>query len=174
MSNLKPGLLFVAIDLAEFNALPTDQAEARLYESFADPSWAERVAAARPFRDVDGLMKAAEDAWGQLRRDDWLRAFKAHPRIGEGGGSAPKTSEAEQSGVRQAPKATLAALAAENRRYEAHFGHVFLISARGRSAEDILLALRQRMNNDLVTELGVAAAEQRKITRMRLLAMLSA
>lgn len=166
--------MFLAIDLAEFNALPTDEAEARLYESFADQSWAERVAAARPFRDVDALMKAAEDAWGQLRRDDWLRAFKAHPRIGEAGGHAPKTSEAEQRGVRQAPAPTLAALATENRRYEARFGHVFLIAARGRSADDILHAVRERMNNDPIKELGVAAAEQRKITRMRLLAMLGA
>lgn len=164
--------MFLAIDLEAFNALPKDEAEDRLHESFADQSWAERIAAARPFRDVDALMKAAEDAWGQLRPDDWLRTFKAHPRIGESGGHAPTTSEAEQSGVRKASAATLAALAAENRRYEARFGHVFLMAARGRTADDILLALRQRMNNDPVNELEVAALEQRKITRMRLLAML--
>lgn len=164
--------MFLAIDLKAFNALPKEEAEAGLFECFADDTWAQRVAAARPFRDVDELMKAAEDAWGRLRPDDWMRTFKAHPRIGESGGHAPAASEAEQSGVRKASAATLAALAAENRRYEARFGHVFLIAARGRSADDILLALRQRMNNDPVNELEVAALEQRKITRMRLLAML--
>lgn len=164
--------MFLAIDLKAFNALPADEAEERLYETFAEPKWAERTAAARPFRDLDALMRAAEDAWGQLRPDDWLRTFKAHPRIGESGGHAPATSEAEQSAVRKASGATLAALATENRRYEARFGHVFLIAARGRTADDILLAIRQRMNNDPVSELEVAALEQRKITRMRLLEML--
>ena len=67
---------------------------------------------------------------------------------------------------------TLAALTAENRKYEERFGHVFLIAARGRSADEILRALRRRMTNDPVTELEEAAAEQRKITRMRLLEML--
>ncbi len=65
------------------------------------------------------------------------------------------------------------ALAGENRRYEARFGHVFLISASGRSADEILSALRQRMSNDAATEIGVAAAEHRKITRLRLERMLA-
>src|SRR5262249_53664560 len=103
---------------------------------------------------------------------DWLRAFAAHPRIGEKGGDAPATSEREQSGVRRASSRTLASLAEENRRYEARFGHVFLIAARGRGAEDILYSLRQRLINDPATELDAAAAEQRKITRLRLLEML--
>ena len=64
------------------------------------------------------------------------------------------------------------ALANENRRYEARFGHVFLIAARGRSADDVLHALRQRINNDPAKELEIAAGEQRKITRQRLIAML--
>ena len=69
---------------------------------------------------------------------------------------------------------TTAALAEENRRYEARFGHVFLISAAGRTAADVLAALRQRMENDPATELEVAAEEQRKITRLRLERMLQA
>jgi OHCU decarboxylase len=67
-----------------------------------------------------------------------------------------------------APPATLAAIAEDNRRYEDRFGHIFLIAAHGRSAEEILQSLRQRMANDPETELSIAAAEQRKITRLRL------
>ena len=81
-------------------------------------------------------------------------------------------SKGEQSLVSQASTTTRMALSAENRNYEAHFGHVFIIAARGRHAEEILHALRQRMTNDPVKELEVAAGEQRKITRQRLLAML--
>ena len=130
------------------------------------------MAAGRPYRDVDRLLDAAERAWAELKPADWLQAFAAHPRIGERGGHAPATSQREQSNVMQAPSRTLAALAAENREYELRFGHVFLIAARGRSAEDILHELRRRMSNDPGTELEVAAAEQRKIARLRLLALL--
>ena len=155
-----------------FNTLAAPEAEDRLYSCFANRSWAARIAGGRPYRDVDSLLAMAEQAWSELAPGDWLRAFSAHPRIGEGGGHAPVTSEREQSGVRRAPAATLAALAAKNREYEARFGHVFLIAASGRGAEEILHALRQRMKNDPYTELEVAEAEQRKITRLRLLAIL--
>lgn len=67
---------------------------------------------------------------------------------------------------------TLAVLAEGNRLYEERFGHVFLISAAGRSAEDVVAALRQRIENDPASELTVAAEEQRKITRLRLKSML--
>jgi 2-oxo-4-hydroxy-4-carboxy--5-ureidoimidazoline (OHCU) decarboxylase len=69
---------------------------------------------------------------------------------------------------------TLAALAEQNRRYEARFGHVFLMSAAGHTAADVLAALRQRIANDAATEVRVAAQEQQKITRLRLERMLHA
>lgn len=70
-----------------------------------------------------------------------------------------------------APDSVLAELAEENRRYEAQFGHVFLIAAAGRSAGEILAALRERMHNDPATEARVAAEEHRKIARTRLEAL---
>ena len=158
--------------IEELNALSTSEAEDTLYSTFADREWAAAVAAGRPYRGIDQLLDFAEVAWSKLKPGDWLRAFAAHPRIGEGGGHAPATSEREQNAVRQGASRTLAALAEENRKYEARFGHVFLISARGRTAEDILHTLRQRMSNDAVTEIEACAAEQRKITRLRLLELL--
>ena len=143
-------------------------AEQALFSSFANQRWAAAVAAARPFVDVSALLASADSAWAGLAADDWLQAFAAHPRIGESGGHSPRQSEREQSRVLDAPAPTLAALTAENRLYEERFGHVFLIAAQGRGAGEILDALRQRMGNSPAVELGVAAAEQRKITRLRL------
>jgi len=121
-----------------------------------------------PYPDLDSLLGAAEQAWSELEPADWTEALAGHPRIGERGGSSPAASEREQSGVRTAAAATLDQLAEENRRYEARFGHVFLVAAAGRSADEILAALRERMGNDPVTEAQVAAAEHRKIARRRL------
>ncbi|TAN31676.1 2-oxo-4-hydroxy-4-carboxy-5-ureidoimidazoline decarboxylase [bacterium] len=154
--------------IARFNALPPEEAEPRLFECFANRVWASRVAAGRPYQDLAALWAAAEAAWSELAPSDWLEAFAAHPRIGERGGHSPASSEREQSEVMRASSRTLAELATENRRYEARFGHVFLISAGGRGAEEILAALRQRLDNDPMTEIGVAAQEHRKITRLRL------
>ena len=126
------------------------------------------MAAGRPYPTISSLQAAAELAWRDLSDADWLQAFATHPRVGEAGGHAPASSEREQSKVRQASAETLAALAAENREYERRFGHVFLIAASGRGADEILAAMRERMANDPATELRVAGAEQRKITRLRL------
>jgi len=160
--------------LAWFNDLPRDEAEALLHACCGSRQWVAGVAARRPYADIPALMKAADGVWSQLAPSDWLEAFAAHPRIGESGGHSPDSSLQEQSRIMRGGDETVAVLADENRRYEARFGHVFLISASGRTAADVLDALRQRMLNDPVTEVRVAAEEQRKITRLRLERMLHA
>ena len=154
--------------LARFNHAPTDEAVRQLYCSFAHHGWAASVASGRPYGDLNALLASAEAAWSQLAPADWLEAFAAHPRIGELGGHSPEASEREQSQARQGSPSTLAALANENREYEDRFGHVFLISASGRTAEEILTELRRRIGNGPATELRIAADEHRKITRLRL------
>jgi OHCU decarboxylase len=156
------------MDLEYFNSISREEAEAELYSCFAHRGWAARVAAGRPYQNRSALLASAESAWSNFGRSDWLEAFAAHPRIGERGGHSPATSELEQSRVMGASDEVLGGLASENRRYEDRFGHVFLIAASGRSAEEILQSLRQRMANDPEKELSIAAAEQRKITQLRL------
>ena len=144
------------------------EAQEQLFSCFASRKWAQLVAEGWPYPDLESLLGAADRAWAELEPSDWAEALAGHPRIGERGGSSPAASEREQSGVRVAAGRTLDALAAENRLYEARFGHVFLIAAAGKSAEEILDALRERMENDPVTEARVAAEEHRKIARLRL------
>ena len=136
-------------------------------------AWASAVAAGRPYAGVAAVMETADVELAKLKRSDWLEAFEAHPRIGERGGHAPASSNREQKGIMSAREEVLALVAEGNRLYEERFRHVFLISAVGRSAEDVLAALRQRIENDPAIELKVAAEEQRKITRLRLKSMLS-
>jgi 2-oxo-4-hydroxy-4-carboxy-5-ureidoimidazoline decarboxylase len=101
----------------------------------------------------------------ELTDEEWLAAMQAHPRIGERGGA---DSTREQSRAMDASAETLALLAAENRRYEERFGHVFLIFASGRGADEILAELRRRIKNDPATELAEARRELRKIAHLRL------
>lgn len=108
---------------------------------------------------------APEVAMDDLSDEEWLAAVKTHPRIGERGGIA---SQREQSTALRASPETLGELAAENRKYEAKFGHVFLIAASGRSAEEILAEMRRRMKNDRTTEFEEAKRELRRIVGLRL------
>lgn len=153
--------------------MSSEKAERDLLATFASRKWAGRVAAGRPYRDLAALFETCDSAWGQLEPADWLAAFAGHPRIGERGGHAPISSEREQAGVRTASAEAMDALAEENRRYEARFGHIFLIFASGRTADEVLVELRRRMANSADVELAVAAEEHRKITRLRLERMLS-
>ncbi len=123
--------------------------------------------AARPFSDDRAVIEAAERTWRALDRADRLEAFAAHPRIGDRD-VRERWSRAEQSGVASASDDVLAELAASNAEYERRFGHVFLICASGLTAEEMLRALRGRLENEPEVELEVASAEQAKITRLRL------
>ncbi len=73
----------------------------------------------------------------------------------------------EQSGV-DASADTAARLAAGNAAYEERFDRIFLVRAAGRSAEEILALLAQRLTHDPETELAVTAGQLREIALLRL------
>ena len=159
--------------IEEFNALPEREAADSLYKCLANRRWAAELSSGRPYADAQSFLAAAGNALNSLTDDDWVAAFKAHPRIGERGGDSPESSQREQSRAMQAAAVTLAALEAENRQYEQRFGYVFLIRASGRSGEEILSELRRRMSNDRVLELAEARRELSQIAGDRLLELVS-
>jgi OHCU decarboxylase len=163
--------------LVRLNALPPREAETALLSCCGSSEWARRLAAARPFRSEEELAETSDRIWRDLSKPHWLEAFSAHPKIGSSApaGSRPARdwSREEQRGTEGAPAETLAGLAAANRDYEKRFGHIFIVCASGRSADEMLALARQRLGNDPETELAVAAEEQRKITRIRLAKLLA-
>ena len=77
-------------------------------------------------------------------------------------------SSREQANVAPARADVLDALARENAIYFDRFGFIFIVCATGKSAEEMLQLLRDRLSNDRATELRIAAEEQAKITALRL------
>ena len=136
--------------------------------------WVARMLEHRPFLSDATLRATADAAWADLDRADYLEAFSHHPRLGEDMAKlrakfhAADWSAGEQSGVAAANEATLEALRAGNAAYEARFGFVFLVCASGKSADEMLALLTERLAHDRATELAIAAAEHAKITRLRL------
>lgn len=158
--------------VAEYlNGLSDEDANAEFLRCCHSGTWAEAMVGSRPFADDAELFQTAESAWWDLGPADWLEAFAAHPRIGDRPREASSTadwSRAEQSGMTVAPDPIQRAMAEGNRVYESRFGHVFLICASGRSGEEMAAELARRLENPPEVELRTAAAEQARITRLRL------
>lgn len=137
--------------------------------------WARAMASRRPFGSDEALARAADEEWAKAERDDVLEALSHHPRIGANLDELRKKyastagwAASEQAGAAAASEETLLALRDGNLRYEAKFGHIFVVCATGKTASEMLALLEARLGNDPATELDVAKGEQAKITRLRL------
>jgi allantoicase len=160
--------------LEQLNNLSEREAEAELLKCCGSTLWARRMAAERPFHDLQQLLAAADAVWWALDAEDWLEAFSRHPKIGEKESErlqaqdARQWSRQEQAGTRTADEETRLALAEANREYARKFGHIYIICATGKTADEMLLILKERLQNDASKELRIAAEEQRRITHLRL------
>ncbi len=136
--------------------------------------WLELMEKARPFVDAAELHAEADRVFSQLSSEDWLAAFACHPQIGDLNSLRMKFvgnklwSHGEQQGIGAADEATISALAAGNAAYLKRFGYIFIVCASGKSAAEMLELLMARLENDPQLELTIAAAEQRKITHLRI------
>ena len=160
--------------LARFNSLPAGEAETELLQCCGSEDWARIMIAARPFANFDELSAKAEQVWWSIASSDWLEAFHSHPRIGEKKAAAATSdqskrwSEAEQAAVSTAAEETLRELAKLNSQYEEKFGYIFIVCATGKGSDEMLAMLRARLENPAGQELRNAAAEQDRITQLRL------
>jgi len=160
--------------LEELNDLPAQYAEAEFLKCCGSRAWAHAMAAVRPFATKEEVLAEAADAAASLADEDWLEAFRAHPKIGEQKATTAQSqqeqswSTQEQSAMQSASTDTVARLAAGNHEYEEKFGFIFIVCASGKSSAEMLAILNNRLENDPQTELSEAAQEQRKITRLRL------
>lgn len=164
--------------LNEFNQLDTPSARYQLRQCCVSDAWIEAMLTARPFTTAAQLFSTAERIWAALTQQDYLQAFEGHPKIGDVGSLRAKYADSkalaagEQASVNHADEATLQALAAGNQAYEERFGFIFIVCATGKSAAEMLALLQARLENDRNTEIQLAAAEQQKITQIRLAKLL--
>jgi 2-oxo-4-hydroxy-4-carboxy-5-ureidoimidazoline decarboxylase len=153
------------LSLAGLNALSAEEADAAFRACCASSRWVTAMVAAPTFPNPASLLAQADVAWSATGPSDWAEAFAGHPRIGE---PANATTAGEQHGAAQASASTRVLLAQGNAEYERRFGRVYIVYASGRSGEEILADLRARLDNPPEQELAIAAAEQHRITRLRL------
>lgn len=161
-------------DLAWLNELAPEEARKELLKCCGATRWAETVERERPYASLEQLIAKANDVWWSLNEADWLEAFRSHPKIGERkaanavSAQSQQWSAQEQQGVQNAAQEAVEKLAQLNVDYEKKFGFIFIVCATGKSTDEILALLEQRLPNDAAVELPIAAEEQAKITELRL------
>lgn len=167
MENLPNGL-------RHLNVLQPAEAVSEFLKCCGSQKWAQQMSEHLPFRGERDLFETAEQVWWGLAPEDWLEAFRSHPKIGEQkpdsetSATSLSWSQREQAGVADAGADTRQLLTEMNRSYEEKFGFIYIVCATGKSSEELLRILRERLANTAETELRNAAAEQAQITKLRL------
>ena len=165
--------------LEQINQANPSEADSMFAACCGSATWASMMTMVRPFASEDELMKIAAAVWNDMQIEDWLEAFAAHPMIGEEKAAptqrarAAEWSAGEQSGMNSADELLKQDIATANHAYFERFGFIFIVCATGNSAEEMLELCQARLGNDRETEIGIAAAEQEKITEIRLKKLLS-
>ncbi len=167
------------MNLKTLNALGAEEAAEIFRNTCNAERWVQRMIVSRPFESPDQLIQKATAEWSKMAEADWLEAFDGHPKIGDPASLKAKyratltMASHEQSGVETAGDAVINQLAEANEAYLDKFGFIFIVCATGKSAEQMLEILLGRIENSRQQELEIAAAEQGKITLIRLNALLT-
>jgi 2-oxo-4-hydroxy-4-carboxy--5-ureidoimidazoline (OHCU) decarboxylase len=103
----------------------------------------------------DDPLGAAPQVIRELSEPEKLEALNAHPAIGAGNLSQRSAAEQGEGG----DPVTLTELAYLNQVYEEKFGFRFVVFVNRRSKEEILEALRQRLERSREEELDTALEE---------------
>ena len=160
--------------LHEFNILPKEKLMEELTKCCGSSAWVQKMLPFIPADDMVELLEDAENEWWKCSQSDWKEAFSHHPKIGntdslrEKFASTANWASGEQSGVKNASEETIKALAVGNKLYEERFGFIFIVCASGKSAEEILAILQERLQHEKDEEIVIAADEQNKITKLRI------
>src|SRR5256885_14762257 len=103
--------------IKRINDFSAVDATAEFLKCCGSTEWAQEMTAARPFATEQELFTRADDISASLEDEDWLEAFRAHPKIGEKAAATvqshqeQKWSAQEQSGVAEASAGTMSPLA---------------------------------------------------------------
>ena len=162
------------MSIAEFDHLTKEEQQLLLTKCCGSATWVRKMLTVFPLKHLVEILEYAEEKWYECSVADWLEAFTHHPKIGdmkllkEKFASTAAWAAGEQSAVAESTDAVLEVLAEGNLLYKEKFGYIFIVCATGKSAIEMLAMLQIRLQNTAEVEIEIAAAEQDKITKLRL------
>jgi 2-oxo-4-hydroxy-4-carboxy-5-ureidoimidazoline decarboxylase len=160
--------------IAEFDQLPVKEKRELLASCCGSEAWIKKMLSIFPVQNLVDLLEYAEDEWYDCNTEDWLEAFEKHIRIGdiesvrEKASYNPEWAFEKEWAIQNFSEEMIEKFLEANQLYEETFGYNFIVAANEKSTNEVLEILLQRLNNDANKELLVAAAEQNRITQMRL------
>ena len=167
------------ITLDQLNSFSDQDAFSNLEQCCVSKTWVHKMVQSRPFSSENELIKTAASIWyNDCSIEDFKEAFTGHPKIGNVESLKEKFSHTaewagnEQSKVAEASMEIIEALAKSNELYENKFGYIFIVSASGKSAKQMLAIVNTRLNNQSDDEIFVAMNEQHKISVIRLVKLI--
>jgi 2-oxo-4-hydroxy-4-carboxy-5-ureidoimidazoline decarboxylase len=151
----------------KLNNLSVPKLQDALFACCGSLVWVRKMLAIFPVKDEEHLLSAATLYWYECAPADWLEAFNHHPKIGAATDNNKWAAE-EQSSVAHTTDNILYRLEEGNRLYQEKFGYIFIVCATGKSAEEMLALLTERLPHTPSEEIKIAMEEQNKITHIRL------
>jgi OHCU decarboxylase len=123
--------------------------------------------------DAQGLAQAMSAAMRALPREEKLALIKAHPDLAghlalAGEVTADSAREQASAGLDRLTPHELAALTRMNEHYKAHFGFPFILAVKGRTKEEVIAAMRNRLGADAEAEFETALGEIERIAQLRI------
>lgn len=156
------------MNLSDFNNLDREVAAKHLLDCCGSQKWKAAMMAHFPFASEEQLVDLSAKIWyDDCNETDWRESFTHHPKIGDVKSLTEKFAGKEQAGVAVATAQTIDQLAQANADYENKFGFIFIVCATGKSAEEMLQLLLDRLQNTEAEELHIAMGEQQKISIIR-------
>jgi allantoate deiminase len=158
------------VSMAALDAMTRDEFVAALGGVFEHSSWVAAAAwARRPFADLDALHRAMIAAVESATHEAQLTLIASHPELGAAR-IATNFSKAEQAAaaLAAAGRAEQETLRDLNRAYRDRFGFPFVMAVKGRTREEIVAAIKERLDRAPEAEFAAALAEIAKIARFRL------
>lgn len=161
------------MNLLAFNTLPEETAKKELFACCGSTKFTDTMMGHFPFVSEKQLVDLSIETWyDRCSEKDWRESFTHHPKIGDIKSLTEKFAGKEQAGVAVATSETIEALAKANKDYENKFGFIFIVCATGKSADEMLALLLDRLQNSAEEELHIAMGEQQKISIIRFKKML--
>lgn len=137
---------------------------------FEHSPWvAERAWHARPFRSLDALFRAMEQAVASALPGEQLDLLRAHPDLGTRAKISPgSANEQAGAGLDRLTPDEYEHLLRLNTAYKAKFGFPFLYAVKGSNKLRILASLETRLHSTPEAEFQTALEQVYRIARFRL------
>jgi OHCU decarboxylase len=164
--------------LDDLQALDRAHCRALFMRICGSPAWAAAMTRQRPYCCVDGLLTVAVDTWRRLPNHDKRDAIMHHPRIGATKIDTKEYDETERKfiaqeashkGKKPMPPAIRRQFEKLNDEYYNKFGYVYVVSAFGKSDEEMLSLLKRRLlGSDHDREFQNSSDEEEQVLVRRL------